>query len=266
MPVMLLAVDIGNSTVAVGGHDGAGWTACGWGEHHALLEPAAQLAAWSIAPGRFDVAALAGTVPARLGPWADACAAVVGEVWTITAATPLPLPVRYATPHTLGVDRRLAALAARSRHGAPVLVADFGTATTLDVVDADGAFVGGAILPGLAISRDALDRRTAQLPTVPLEPPAQIIGPSTLGCLQAGLVLGQVGAVAWLAERMRTEAGLPAAPLIATGGLAPILAAAAPGLFHAVEGDLIWEGMRLGWQAHVADRSAKAPDRLEDGP
>jgi type III pantothenate kinase len=159
------------------------------------------------------------------------------------------MAVHYDPPASLGVDRLLAAIGAADRHGMPVLIADCGTATTLDAVDPDGAFVGGAILCGLATQRDALAERTALLPPVELEPPPAVLGQNTAACLQVGLVLGHAGAIAWLSKRMRMALAAPWAPLIGTGGLAPVLAEAVPDLFSAVEPDLVLDGLRLTYES-----------------
>jgi type III pantothenate kinase len=105
------------------------------------------------------------------------------------------------------------------RYGAPAIVIDFGTATTLDAIDRGGVYIGGAIAPGLKISEEALYSHTARLPRVPLEPPGPAVGTSTATSLQSGILYGYAGLVDGLVERFRRELG-DDAHVIATGGLA----------------------------------------------
>ncbi len=192
---------------------------------------------------------VAGVVPPAV---AAAERSLVAHGWPVAVLArdfAAPMTVRYEPPTSLGADRLLAALAARELCGAPVLVADCGTATTLDVVAPDGAFAGGAILCGLGLQRAALHHQTALLPEVPLVAPPRAIGNSTVSCLQSGLVLAHAGAVAGLAARMRAECGCPDAPLVGTGSLAAVLRDADPRLFDRLEPDLTTTGLRLAWAA-----------------
>ncbi len=118
-------------------------------------------------------------------------------------ATTIPMPTALARPDLTGPDRLLAAWAASILHGQPVIVVDLGTATTVDAVDADGFFLGGAIVPGLGLAADALATGTARLPRADLALPADVIGSDTTMALQSGIVLGHIGAVRELAWRMR---------------------------------------------------------------
>lgn len=238
---MLLTVDIGNTTLRAGLYDAARLVDLWTGPTH----EAAALAGWLRGRPAVDAMVAGSVVPdaeARLAR------ALGGAVRWAGRDLPIPLAHAYRPPESLGSDRLLAALAARERYGAPVLVADCGTATTLEAVRADGSYAGGAILCGLATQRDALAQRAAQLPAIPLAAPARAVGDSTLACLQSGLVLGHAGAVAWLAERVRAELACPRAPLVGTGGLAAVLAEAVPELFAAVDDHLVLDGLRLCWE------------------
>lgn len=138
-------------------------------------------------------------------------------------ARTIPLPVALPEPGRVGADRLLGAWAARERYGAPVVLIDVGTATTIDVVDASGAFVGGAILPGPALALRALST-TALLPSVPLERPATTIGRDTVAAIQSGVVLGQAAAIGGLVRAMIGELAAPARPtVVATGGALGVL-------------------------------------------
>ncbi len=143
---------------------------------------------------------------------------------TVVAASHIPISTALVRPDQTGPDRLLAAWAAASTGSTPVIVVDLGTATTVDAVDGDGFFLGGAIMPGLSIGADALAEGTARLPRVELEMPGDAIGGDTTGALQSGLVIGHVGAVRELATRMqpRMAAGQPpdqaATRVVVTGG------------------------------------------------
>lgn len=161
------------------------------------------------------------------------------------------LPMDVEAPERVGTDRLVNAYAAYRRWGGPCLVVDLGTATTFNVVSADGVFMGGAIAPGLRLAADALAGRGAQLYAVPLEVPPHAIGRNTTEAMQAGLVLGYVGLIEGLIGRIRAECaaqGWPPVPVIATGGLAPTLARATA-IFDQVEPDLTLEGLRLLYEA-----------------
>lgn len=123
----------------------------------------------------------------------------------------------------LGSDRSVTAMAAIEKYGAPLIVIDFGTATTLDAVDADGSYLGGTIGTGLRVTMDALIQGTAMLPRVELNMPDHVIGTSTLEQLQAGVVAGYVGNIEYLISRMKREMGLQNVKVVATGGLSRLI-------------------------------------------
>ena len=155
------------------------------------------------------------------------------------------MPIQYESPHAVGADRIVNSVAARARFGAPVIVLDFGTATTFDVVGPGGEYLGGVIAPGLGLSADALFSRAARLHRVDLRRPARVIGRNTEQSIQAGLFHGYVGLVEGLVRRIRVELGQDA-PVVATGGLAPIFAPELPFL-AATDPHLTLEGLRLLW-------------------
>lgn len=234
---MVLALDIGNTRTKLGWFDGA--------ELVAVEQRPTDAAPHLPAERHADQVVLAGVVPRALAAWAEWLAGRGLPVRVLGRDCQVPLPVNYEPPESLGADRLLGALAAARRHGAPVLTADCGTATTLNVVDAGGVFVGGTIGCGLGTQRDALAERAALLPAVELEPPTAALGQDTSACLRSGLVLAHAGMIGWLADRLRAEAGLPGAPLIGTGGHAAVLARALPGLFAEVDPHLVLRGLAL---------------------
>jgi type III pantothenate kinase len=162
------------------------------------------------------------------------------------------MPVLYTPPSDVGADRVVNGVAAHElfgrRDGAPIIVVDFGTATTFDVISAAGEYVGGVICPGIGISADALFQRAARLPRVDIRKPPSIVGQTTVTSMQAGLFFGYVAMVEGIVHRMRAE--LPSgdrAVCIATGGMADVLAGETA-VIQRVEPDLTLIGLRLIWE------------------
>ena len=127
-------------------------------------------------------------------------------------------------PRQIGADRIVDAVGAYDLYGGPVLVLDFGTATTYDLVDKNGAFVSGVTAPGIRISAKALWEDAAKLPEIEIKKPASILGRETISSIQAGLVYGQIGQTEYIVEHMKQEAGLAGIKVVATGGLGKIIA------------------------------------------
>jgi type III pantothenate kinase len=153
------------------------------------------------------------------------------------------LKIVYDQPSDLGADRIVDAVAAVAKYGAPCIVVDFGTATTFNVVNAAGEFIGGAISPGLMTCSEALFSRAAKLPRVEFERPVSVIGSSTIHAMQSGIYYGYVGLVDGVLKGIIAELG--ATPrVIATGGLAPRIAAASQ-FIEQVDDTLTLEGLRL---------------------
>jgi type III pantothenate kinase len=159
------------------------------------------------------------------------------------------MSIRYDAPHEVGADRIVNAIAAYERFGGPVIVVDFGTATTLDVVASDGAYIGGAIAPGVETSAEALFQKAARLSMVDLEAPDKVIGTTTRQSVQAGLLLGEAVMVDGLVRRVFDELGQPA-PVIATGGLAEKMAALCETIDE-VDTDLTLKGLILVYERNT---------------
>ena len=153
------------------------------------------------------------------------------------------MPIRYDNPHEVGADRIVNGIAAYGAFGGPVVVVDFGTATTIDVISADGAYLGGAIAPGVETSAEALFSKAARLSKVDLEAPPKAIGTNTRASVQAGLMLGQAALVDGLVRRVFAELGGPTT-VVATGGLAPAMSALCETVEH-VDVDLTLAGLKL---------------------
>ncbi|MCL2433654.1 MAG: type III pantothenate kinase [Clostridia bacterium] len=152
------------------------------------------------------------------------------------------LSLRYDDPRQLGADRIASAVAAYNMHGGPVITADFGTATTFGAVNLRGEFLGGCICPGLALAAEALSDRTACLPSVVFDAPACVIAKNTVAGLQSGLVYGYIGQVEYLVARMRAELSAPECPVVATGGMARLIADRSQAITH-VDPELTLKGL-----------------------
>ncbi|MGH8874642.1 MAG: type III pantothenate kinase, partial [Acidimicrobiia bacterium] len=157
------------------------------------------------------------------------------------------LAINIDNPREVGADRVVNAIAALERFGAPVIVVDFGTATTVDLVGPDGDYRGGAIAPGLEVAANALVEATAALRRVEVVPPRSVVGRSTVEAIQSGLVYGYAGLVDGLIERMQAELGLPDVPTVAGGGLAPVIGPHCR-LVHEIDDDLTLRGLRIVYE------------------
>lgn len=182
---------------------------------------------------------------------------------TIVASSNVPIPTALVRPDLTGADRLLAAWAASTIYGKPAIVVDLGTATTIDAVDADGFFLGGTIMPGLALAATSLADGTARLPDVELAMPTETIGVETVSAIQAGLVIGHVGAIREIASRMRGRLGSDARVIITGGHTAASWAQAAffeeagpdlPAVADVIDPDLVMKGLSL-----LARQTASAP-------
>ena len=250
---MLLAVDVGNTQTVLGVFDGERLV-----EHWRVATESErtgdELAALVVRLlelrdlGLEDVTGLclASAVPALTrayqqlaDDYAQAPLLVVGP------GTKTGIPILYDDPREVGPDRIVNALAARERYGAPCIVVDFGTSTNFDIVSAGGEYVGGVLAPGVEVSMDALFARAARLVKVDFAPPPSVIGKTTVGGLQSGLVYGFAGQVDGIVGRIRGELG-DTAPVIATGGLADLIAPYSETI-ERVDPLLTLEGLRLVW-------------------
>jgi type III pantothenate kinase len=185
----------------------------------------------------------------------------------VASAGTVPIPIRVDRPEQVGADRLVNALAAHRIHGAPAVVVDFGTATTLDCVASDGAYVGGAIAPGLELGLEALAARTAKLPRIELRAPDRAIGRDTVSAMQSGTVLGYQALVAGLLAKVRRELADAngVEPLdvkaILTGGLSQAPWVRALDGIDAIDPDITLKGLAI---LH-AEVTGGQPLRLELG-
>jgi type III pantothenate kinase len=254
---MLLVVDIGNSNLTLGlARDGAllgtrraeTRASATPDEVELLLDGLVRLL--DVDTATISAIAVAATVPA-LGSAVEAIADRRGIPCVVASAGTLPLAIHCDRPGEVGPDRLVNAYAVAHLHGTPAVVVDCGTATTFDAVDATGAFVGGAIAPGLELGLDALAERTARLPRVTLRTPERAIGRDTASAIQAGAVLGHQAMIGGLLARIRRELGAAAgiAPhevhAVLTGGLAAGQWARGIEGIDAIDPDLTLKGLVL---------------------
>ncbi len=248
---MLLVVDIGNTNVTFGVFRGPE-LARAWRVHTDATRSADEygvllvgmLAHDDIAAEDIDAVALSSVVPALapvFGEVANEYFECEGAFVAADADTGVTLNVDY--PAEVGPDRIVNVAAVRELYGAPAVVVDFGTTTNFDVIDSDGAFVGGAFMPGIRVSMDALFSRATLLRPVDLVEPPRVIGRNTVECLQSGLYYGFLGQMERMLERILDELGVPAI-VVATGGLADAIGARSPLVDH-VDPYLTLKGLEL---------------------
>lgn len=247
---MLIAIDIGNTTLQVGVFDDLRivhtWRLAT--DHKRLADEygilvASLLRSEGIQRERIDGAIISSVVPALAPVFQDVCRKFL-HTEPLLVSSHMRKPVRIAIEHTeeLGADRIVDAVAAMSRYGPPpLIVVDFGTATVFDAINEHGVYVGGAISPGIGISTDALFARAARLARIDLERPPHAIGTRTETALQSGILFGYAGLVEGIIARFRQELG--GGRVIATGGWAPRIAKETD-VLDVVDEDLILWGLR----------------------
>jgi type III pantothenate kinase len=169
----------------------------------------------------------------------------------LDATTDTGLTVAYENPSEIGADRLADAVSAIALYGAPVVVVDFGTATNIEVIDKNGAFVGGIIAPGIATSAEALFNAAARLAKINIAVPPSVIGSSTKEAVQSGLTFGEIDRIDGLVKRIFDELGYPAT-VVATGGLSKRVAALSSTI-TVVNDDLTLEGLRLIYERIAAN-------------
>ena len=251
---MLLILDVGNTRTAVGLHDGERYLrdwrvgtaperlSDEWG---ALLD--ALLAGVPVARGAISAIAAASVVPATTGTLRELARRHFGrELFLLNHRTVRGIRLSVATPEETGPDRIANTVAVHRLFGCAAIVLDAGTALTFDVISEAGEYLGGAIAPGLAVSAEALVRRTSRLPRVELTPPRRVIGRHTVAALRSGLVLGWTGMVREMVRLLKEEVG-PGYEVIATGGTARQVAEWT-GVVDRVEERLTLEGIRIAWE------------------
>jgi len=248
---MLLAIDIGNTNITWGVFDGeelrANWRMAT--DVHQMPDEYAALFLKllhhrGLRAENITEASLCTVVPPLLGTFKE----LLERYFNITplvieAGVKTGVRILLDNPREVGADRIVTVAAAHRLYGGPLIIVDFGTATTFDAVSKEGDFLGGAIAPGINISAEALFTRTAALPRVELVRPTHAIGSSTIAAMQSGIVFGYVGLIEGVVNRIRHELG-GQAKVVATGGYARIIANETK-VIDIVNPDLILIGLRL---------------------
>ena len=248
---MLLVIDAGNTNIVFAVRDGENWVGI-WRIATDAQRTSDEYAVWlltllnhaQIKPADITGAVIGTVVPAALYHLRRLCRDwFLVEPLIARAQLDWGFEIRIDNPNEVGADRLLNGLAAHQKFGGPLVVVDFGTATTFDVVDRDGAYLGGVIAPGINLSLEALHQAAARLPRIGIGRPQAMIGRNTVAAMQSGIYWGYVGLVEGLVARITAEHG-SGLKCIATGGLAPLLAEGTHVIQH-IEPDLTLDGLRM---------------------
>jgi type III pantothenate kinase len=251
---MLLVIEVGNTNTSVGVYEGrrllVSWRLTSRreqtsDEYGVFIQTL--LRTRGIEAQHITGVAISNVVPTvqRILEWM--CEAYFGiPPFTVQPGVNTPITLNVDHPREVGADRVCNVVAGRALYGTPLIVVDFGTATNFDCVDAGGAFVGGAIAPGLTLASEALVSRAARLFRVDLVRPERALGRNTVTNIQSGVVFGYAGLVDGLVERLRAELGGDAR-VVATGGLAEQMREVARSI-QTVNADLRLEGLRMIWE------------------
>lgn len=228
---MLLAIDAGNTNTVFAVYEGEEQRGL-WRAATDTHRTADEYAVWliqlmslqGVEPKDIDDAIISTVVPAALFNLTNLCqnyfhtqAVVIGD-----PDVNLGMAVNVPNPAEVGADRLVNAVAAFREYGGPLIIIDFGTATTFDVVSADGSYEGGIIAPGVNLSMEALHMAAAKLPLVAVRRPQSVVGTNTVGAMQSGIFWGYVGLIEGLVKRIKDELGTPDMKVVATGGLSSL--------------------------------------------
>jgi type III pantothenate kinase len=258
---MLVTIDIGNTTIAVGVFDGdrlkVTWRVA-TGIHRLADEYGTLLLSLlqrqGILLSKIRGAALCSAVPPLVSTLHEVCQEYLGiSPLVVEPGVKTGIRITIDNAREVGPDRIVNAVAAHHLYGEPVIIIDLGTATTFDVVSGGGDYLGGAIAPGIAIATEALFTRTAMLPRIELVRPKQVIGRSTISAMQSGIVFGYIGLIEGMVRRIEQELGSKT-KVIATGGYAQLLAEETPAI-DIVNSDLTLVGLRLIYEMNETEKS-----------
>jgi type III pantothenate kinase len=255
---MLLAIDVGNTNIVFGVFEGDRLVES-WRLATLRERTSDEIGIWvaqlfehrALDAGKVTGMVMGSVVPPLTGTFLTMAQRYFGMTpLNVDSTVDTGLPILYKNPAEVGADRLLNGVAAYRLYGrerqAPMVIVDFGTATTFDAISANGEYLGGIITPGLQISADALFQRAARLPRVDLRKPCEVIGRTTVGAIESGLYYGYAALVEGLVERMVQELG-PNTVCIATGGLAGIIEPEVDAI-DLVDPDLTLQGLRMVWE------------------
>ena len=264
---MLLAIDVGNTEVTLGLFDGRRLTrSFRLSSETRRTADEISLALTQIFPELArrgeHAAVLASVVPTATASFLEAARKVCGvEPLEVSSRIPTGVDVEYRDPQSAGADRIANAAAALALYGAPVVIVDFGIATTFDVILRERRYIGGVIAPGIVTGAEHLIRRAARLSAFELKPPPHVVGRSTEESLQSGVYYGAVGQVDAIVRRIAQEERIKPR-VIATGGLAPMIAKHSETI-EKVDPDLTLHGLRIIYEMNGGAGPAKPKKRRE---
>ncbi|HIJ87708.1 MAG TPA: type III pantothenate kinase [Desulfuromonadales bacterium] len=248
---MLLVIDVGNSNIVLGVYDGAlllrSWRLSSdksrtSDEYAVLLHSLFDQAGITFSGVKASI--ISSVVPPLTGVMAAICRDFFNLTpFVVGMGIKTGMVIHYDNPREVGSDRLVNAVAGFAKHACPLVIIDFGTATTFDYVNGRGEYCGGAIAPGLAISVDALFQRASKLPRIDIIKPPHVIAKNTVNSMQAGIFFGYVGLVDGIVERIRSESD-EQFRVIATGGLASLIAPESKTIDE-VDNNLTLEGLRI---------------------
>ncbi len=262
---MLLAIDSGNSNIVFAIYDGEALR-CEWRASSDAKRTADEYGVWLThlmgleGLTRADVtdAIVATVVPETLFSLKQLCRKYFASDPMIVGdpGIDIGIGVRVSAPDEVGADRLVNAAAAQERYGGPLIIIDFGTATTFDVVDGEGNYAGGVIAPGINLSLDALHMAAAKLPRIAVQRPNAVIGKRTVDAMMSGVYWGYIGLIEGLIVRIEAEYGNKMT-VVATGGLAPLFDEGVDAIEH-LDADLTMRGLAEIHRRNVAGRGGAA--------
>jgi len=267
---MLLVIDAGNTNVVCAVREADTWRGI-WRIRTDAQRTSDEYAVWLLAlvaeaglkREQISAAVIGTVVPAALYHLRHLCRDWFHvEPMIARASLDWGFEIRVDSPDEVGADRLLNALAGHRRFGGPLIVVDFGTATTFDVIHRDGSYLGGAICPGINLSIEALHQAAARLPRIGIGRPQSVIGRATVPAMQSGIYWGYVGMIEGLVTRIMAEYGAPMR-VVATGGLAPLFAEGTA-MLEQIEPDLTLDGLRLLVERNPPPTFPREPTRLPD--
>ena len=252
---MLLAIDIGNTNIVFAIFDDGGNIAGQWRLSTIPEITADELSDWldrelasvEIEKNKISAAIISTVVPVMLGELKNLCQLYIGKDPMVVgeAGVNLGIDVLVDKPDEVGADRLVNAASVAANYNAPLIVVDFGTATTFDVIDENGNYAGGVIAPGINLSLEALHMATAKLPRVEVAKPENVIGKATKPAMQSGIYWGYVSIIEGIVKRIKDELGLEM-DVIATGGLASLFSEGTD-VITSVDSDLTINGLYAIW-------------------